>query len=691
MITLHRRPSSRIGDLLLVAVLAVSPASAATYYVATDGDDANSGTLEAPFQTVAHAQSVVRGLIAGGLMENVDVILRGGTYRLDAPLVFGPADSGDAAYAITYRAFADEIPVISGGREVGGWTAQGNDLWSTSLADVQSGQWWFRQLFVDGQRAQRARFPNPGNYFTLQTVSPDVKTFTMNGHLFVDLAGKDSELVVRHNWAISRSPIASTNDDTIVTTTPTGNIGHSWTTAAPGREIFFEHAPSFIDQVAEWYLERATGELRYLASSGEDPNTLSFIASAIRHLVIVEGTAADPVENLHFEGITFEHSQWTLPAEGYDEVQAGHYSHQWGSESFVIPVAFELSYASDCSVDSCRFRHLGASAIGLGPRARNNTVSHCIIEDVGGTGIMVGYRGNRDTEALLDGATWLSTDWPDPADVPDGNVITQNLIQQVGQVAWGAVGIWEAFCTNSHIHHNLVRDTPYTGISLGFNWHNTTTSHLNVVVEYNRVKNVMQVLNDGGCIYTLGHIPGAVLRNNLLHGVGSGETAGIDWQNNNIFFDQGTNNWLITRNILYDPSTYWAPQGAPFASFIRFNPGRNDDMNFAGSTEENPGGDNSIGVSPGDPDFPHTDADLAGLQPSAPEVTLSRQSVWPYAFQVTVHGEPWTEVASAEIVGDGPHLDVRKTAPGVFESTFHLAGRNLPADESLDHRHRSGR
>ncbi|QDV42832.1 Pectate lyase L precursor [Stieleria neptunia] len=60
-------------SLLLLVALAV-PASASTFYVATDGDDSNRGTLEEPFGTIQRAQEFVS--------PGDTVFIRGGTYRM---------------------------------------------------------------------------------------------------------------------------------------------------------------------------------------------------------------------------------------------------------------------------------------------------------------------------------------------------------------------------------------------------------------------------------------------------------------------------------------------------------------------------------------------------------------------------------------------------------------------------------
>ena len=111
-----KRTVRRIPLVLAAAVcLAACAARAADFYIAPDGDNTNPGTLERPFATLARARDAVRPLVAKGLEANVTVLIRGGTYRITEPVVFGPDDSGTDRFSITYAAYENEKPAISGG------------------------------------------------------------------------------------------------------------------------------------------------------------------------------------------------------------------------------------------------------------------------------------------------------------------------------------------------------------------------------------------------------------------------------------------------------------------------------------------------------------------------------------------------------------------------------------------------
>jgi hypothetical protein len=564
------------------------------FYVSPQGKDENPGTRAQPFATIGRARDEVRRAVAAGLKAPLTVWLRGGRYELREPLVFGPADSGAEQLGITYAAFGQEQPCLSGGRVLRGWQRAKGDLWRLQLDQKKTGAGYFRQLFRDGERLTRSRFPNQGKFLTIKTVAPDVRQIGFQEPLpTTNFAGGDVELVVLHNWAVSRETILYSQADKVVTSAPAGWIGHHDLTACPGKAAFLENAPVFVDQPGEWYLDRAQGELTYLAAPGEDPNQRQFIAPALEQLVRIEGTRSAPVRNLTFRGLSFEHAEFPLPYSGYCEIQAGHYGTRTNRPTLVQPVAIELVYAQQCRFERCRLAHMGASGIGLGPGCRQNQLIGCELTDIGGNGVMVGWRGKGDLAAGATGT--LDADWLDPRDAPQGNEVANNLIERCGTISYGCVGVFVAFAPDTRVAHNEVRDLPYTGISVGYRWDTATTSQRGCLVEGNHIHGVMQLLADGGGIYTLGLQPGTVLRSNLIYDVRRSPVAFGGAPNNGIFFDAASKDIRVDGNIIYQTS------GEP----IRLN---------LTSKEWFAWGENSFGVQPGEPGFPKPAADRVAAQ-----------------------------------------------------------------------------
>ena len=144
------------------------------FFVATDGSDQWSGTLpspnadrtDGPFATLGRARDATRQLKASeGLHQPVEVQVRAGTYRFSEPLRLSGGDSGAARFPITYRAYPGEKPILSGGRPITNWEPYRGKIVCARLPEVRAGRWWFRQLFYNGKRMIRARWPkyDPSN------------------------------------------------------------------------------------------------------------------------------------------------------------------------------------------------------------------------------------------------------------------------------------------------------------------------------------------------------------------------------------------------------------------------------------------------------------------------------------------------------------------------------------------------
>jgi len=99
-----------------VLALASQAASAATFFVATDGNDANPGTEAKPFATLQHARDTVRRLKqTAPVSESVSVTIRGGIYQINASLEFDGRDSGTGDAPVVWQAATGEQVRLSGG------------------------------------------------------------------------------------------------------------------------------------------------------------------------------------------------------------------------------------------------------------------------------------------------------------------------------------------------------------------------------------------------------------------------------------------------------------------------------------------------------------------------------------------------------------------------------------------------
>ncbi len=533
--------------LLSSAVMAVAtPLNAdsqdsTVYYVSTEGNDAWSGTTrspnpvrsDGPFRTVAAARDAIRGLQSRGPLDKpVVVYLRGGTYFLTEPLEFKPQDSGTPTNPVTYAAYPGEVPVLSGGREIRGWTlaansegAVGASKWRADLAEVKDGKWYFHQLFVDGRRRQRARAPNTGFFTVDGQLSEDDPARLKFHESDIQAAwgqGGDAEVVVLSNWEEFRLFIKSVDSATHTATlsskrTPWGNEKNP--------RYWVENAAGALDAPGEWYLDRRAGKLLYIPRQDEDPKRSEVIASALPQLIRFEGDAEahQLVHNITLRGITFAHTDWSVPQAGYLDLQA----------AYDIPAAVEMVGASSCTIEKCSFTHLGQYAIEIHRGSKRIRIAASEMTDLGAGGVKIG-----DTDVPKNDT--LGT---------EGNVVEDNHIHDIGIVYPAAVGVWIGQSAHNTIGHNEIDHTFYSGISAGWTWGYGPTAARDNLIEFNLIHDIGRgMLSDMGCIYTLGMQPGTVERGNVCHDVGRNPHGYGGW---GIYTDEGSSNILIEDNLVY--------------------------------------------------------------------------------------------------------------------------------------------
>ena len=490
--------------------------------------------------SLLNAQNTIRGEISAGLSRNIVVCLNGGTYALTTPLQFNSRDSGTGQYSITYQNSLGQTPIISGGVTILASSTQiWNGDWQWTIPEVKNGSWWFRELYKNGQRLPRARWPNENE--TLLPIDITQSGFGITPDS--NLSGKNAELVIYgSSWNMFRTIITSGNQNSPISVVDFGQQG-SYEQRYPktGNLAYLENSVSFIDSPGEWSLDPESGVLTYRPPLGENHDQQTFVAPKLFQLLIVKGTSSQPVKNLNFQGLSFQYTGWDFPKDiGFVEDQASHYITPGGGDlEKISEPAILFEYVQDSSFSSNNVSHLGANGLALGIGTQRNVIENTHFSDIGATPLFVGYRAQYQ----------LQSDWPNPAeDAPVNNTIQNNFISDAGIVDFGAVGIWNAFATGTKISHNAISNLPYTGISSGFIWVSTPTSTHDTLIEYNDITGVMSQMSDGAGIYTLGSQPNSHITGNSINALGSVKyTSG---PRASLYFDEGSQGFTVNDNII---------------------------------------------------------------------------------------------------------------------------------------------
>jgi len=85
-------------------------AQSSTYYIATNGNDLNSGTISQPFKTFEKARDAARADSSPG----ATIVVRGGEYNFPRTLDLDVADSGTASSPVIWKNYPGETPILTG-------------------------------------------------------------------------------------------------------------------------------------------------------------------------------------------------------------------------------------------------------------------------------------------------------------------------------------------------------------------------------------------------------------------------------------------------------------------------------------------------------------------------------------------------------------------------------------------------
>jgi hypothetical protein len=522
-----------VAFLVSICICAPSVIGQTVIHVAPGGDDSADGSAAHPLKTLPRSHRRIVELRANSDSRWARVEIAAGEYVLDAPLAIEADASGESPERpVTYVASGGEVR-ITGGVRITGLRREGNQ-W---IARIPKTMPPFRDLWVNGRRAVRARSPNTG-FYRIHETGPDNRTsFVVEPGDSLSLADpQTAEVVFLHDWSMSRVRLASIDATahTYKFADPIGAASNNFliTNFEAHPRYFVENAAELLDAPGEWFLDERIGELRYFPRDGEKIEIAEFIAPRIDQLLIIRGETGKSVANVCFEGLTFSYARFDIPRHGYGGVQATLHEKRLeaNDRTKTFPTsAVMLDRASGCRFKNCRFEHLAGTGLSVA-HCQDTRIERSSFSDIGGNGIMIGSLAPTDTP------------------IAERNTVENCTIESCGQTFFGAVGAWIGMSVETTLQNNEIRHLPYTGVSVGWCWDARPTICRGHQIRNNNIHHVMQTLSDGGGIYTLGRQPGTVLEGNIIHDIqiNSGRA-----ESNGIFMDEGSTDIRVENNTFY--------------------------------------------------------------------------------------------------------------------------------------------
>ena len=502
--------------------------------VSPEGDDGNPGTKEQPLKTLAAAKEKA---VAGAT-----VWFRAGTYLISEEIQFGEQDAGD----VTYRSMPGEEVIFTGAVAISEWKNGTINGVNALVADVDTENWYFRSLFMDGERLQVSTWPKEGTFKvadsrTEDSFHPDSDGWKVYGAFYaetdeiMDFANPE-DVVIRlsHYWLDDLMSIHSID-------TTTGRIELSRGAARDiktGDDFVYENVRETLSEPGEWYLDRSEGKLYYIPRTGETAENTTVYAPVTDSFLRFDG-----VSGICFQGISFENSDWQLfngEGPGYKEDHPLYQNMLYTTGAYQAnlgcPAAIMVTNSSNIDFVDCSMENISFLGIKFDENVRNCKVEACAFRYMGGSAVVIGGSKNEL-----------------PAKTGDISV-TDCLVEFYGRVFNQSVGIHLVFAENCTIAGNEIHDGWYTGISAGWVWGYGEQPTKNTKIQNNLIYNigVDGLLSDLGGIYLLGPQYDSVLSGNVIYNV---DCADEGYGANGIYLDAGSSGWTIENNLVSDCAT----------------------------------------------------------------------------------------------------------------------------------------
>jgi len=514
-------------------------------YVSPEGKDTNDGSADAPLATLAAANEAVKTL-RSEMQGDIVIHVAGGYYALSEPLVIGVDGGGANGYRVIYRGDSEDLPVISGGVQITGWTKDGK-IWSAPC-DVED----TRTFYVNDNMAVRARskylYAIAESYLSGNTKYNSDGIIVQHRKFPVVSKFEDVELVFDSEWMHHRYPVAN-----IIYGSGTATIEmeqpywselfrfNKYSNNYPnvGKGFYLENAIELLDEPGEFYFDKDAKRIYYYPFEEEDMKTAQCYVGVTEGLLQITGNDKNNrVNGLNFENFQFKYGAWNEVTDtGMLTNQADNLKDTANpAVSIQVPGQVQVENARNITFRGCVFACLGSTAL-----AMPNAVSDCLIDgnvfkDISGIAISVGSeRHGKNMESTLARPTRID--------------ITNNVIRRAGAEFRSSPAVIAYYVSYTRIMYNDIASVPYSGISLGWGWGQDIKECTDNLIAYNRITDVAYPSHDGAHIYILSPNYNTYINNNWC--VTSGDMRG------GIYPDEGSAHLNIFHNVIEDMHTYW--------------------------------------------------------------------------------------------------------------------------------------
>ncbi len=549
-----------------------------------------------PDSSLTDAVRKAREMRRLGNATEVTIHLAAGTYSLYEPLRLRPEDSG--------LTIEGKGAVISGGMPITNWKRQGK-LWVADVPDFNGRPIDFRQLWTNGQKADRAR--DVQDFEQMHRIM----TYDKKNHvLWVPKKAVErimkapyAEMVLHEMWCTSNLRIKSAtiqgDSAAIRFHDPEAKLQfeHPWPSPmTPNTKhpspFYLTNAKELLDTPGEWYHDIRQHKVYYMPRQGE--RIQQAIVPVLEPLVDIIGSAERPVRHITIKDIQFSYTGWLRPSEkGHVPLQAGMYlteayklrpqidrpnNHKLDNQGWLgrADAAVELRHTEDINFEGCRFEHLGGSGLDYVVGCKGGTTNRCTFTDIAMNGYVCGSFSPEGLETHL---PYQPTDF---REVCTQQVVSNCHFYNVTNEDWGCLAIAAGYVSGINIEHNTIHDVSYSGISLGWGWNRDLVCMKDNKIRANLIYNYAQHMYDCAGIYTLGNQPGTIISENVVRDIAKPSYVHDPNHWFYLYTDEGSSNitlrdnWTPSEKFLKNangPGNTWENNGPQVNEEIKKNAG----------------------------------------------------------------------------------------------------------------------
>lgn len=414
------------------------------------------------------------------------------------------------------------------------WEPYKNGIYKTNVSADK-----FRQLYVNGTPAVRARFPKKSDDCnkevfeglwldkTKQLRLPDNFSEVMR-----DFDRDNTEIHIIEAWTHSvliPESFERVKDGFDITLSPVckERFFEPRSSKIKKPKIWLENALSLLTEPNEWFYDYANEVLYYYPEDKSKINELVFEIPQTETLLQIESS-----RNIRFENLEFAFTNWNNPSE------IGYVDGQGVSRLDTIdgvaawrtpPAALSITKSDNIEFINCRIHGTGAMGVKYDGASNDILLYRNNFCDIGAGAISIGS---------------FIVEKPFNSPVSRNVTICDNTVKNFGQSYLSGVGILVGYSQNVIIDHNDVSYGNYTGISVGWGWGQETPMS-DCKIRNNRVTHIIENhLYDGSGLYILGrHLMDKqnIVSGNYLEG-GHGYAG--------LYFDEKADNYTARNNYI---------------------------------------------------------------------------------------------------------------------------------------------